>query len=103
MKVIERERLTDPMARKNENVAALLSMYCESVARNPRGPAPPLSFQVQAKIQTRGRMSGDLDGRTMKQGNENQPDDSPRTKNKSNRQPNTTTHQSTHPGTLTPR
>lgn len=30
------------MARKNENVAALLSMYCDSVARKPRGPAPPL-------------------------------------------------------------
>jgi hypothetical protein len=33
---------TDPIARKNENVAALLSMYCESVPKNPRGPAPPL-------------------------------------------------------------
>ena len=30
------------MARKNEKVAALLSMYCESVPKNPRGPAPPL-------------------------------------------------------------
>ena len=30
------------MARKNENVAALLSMYWESVARSPLGPAPPL-------------------------------------------------------------
>jgi hypothetical protein len=35
---------TDPIARKNENVAALLSMYCERVARKPRGPAPPLCF-----------------------------------------------------------
>ena len=35
-------RRTDPIARKNENVAALLSMYCERVARKPRGPAPPL-------------------------------------------------------------
>jgi len=33
---------TDPIARKNEKVAALLSMYCESVPKNPRGPAPPL-------------------------------------------------------------
>jgi hypothetical protein len=33
---------TDPIARKNENVAALLSMYCERVARKPRWPAPPL-------------------------------------------------------------
>ena len=30
------------MAKKNENVAALLSMYWESVARNPRGPGPAL-------------------------------------------------------------
>ena len=37
---------TDPMARKNENVAALLSMYCERVARKPRGPAPPLCTDV---------------------------------------------------------
>lgn len=34
--------LTDPIARKNENVAALLNMYWERVARMPRGPAPPL-------------------------------------------------------------
>lgn len=33
---------TDPIARKKEKVAALLSIYCDSVARNPRGPAPPL-------------------------------------------------------------
>jgi hypothetical protein len=33
---------TDPIARKNEKVAALLSMYWESVARNPRGPGPAL-------------------------------------------------------------
>ena len=38
----KKRRRTDPMARKNENVAALLSMYCERVARKPRGPAPPL-------------------------------------------------------------
>lgn len=31
---------TEPMARKNEKVAALLSIYCESVGKNPRGPAP---------------------------------------------------------------
>lgn len=37
---------TDPMARKNENVAALLSMYCERVARKPRWPAPPLCTDV---------------------------------------------------------
>jgi hypothetical protein len=37
-----RNLLTDPMARKNENVAALLSMYWESVARKPRGPGPAL-------------------------------------------------------------
>lgn len=30
------------MARKKEKVAALLSMYCESVAKNPRGPGPAL-------------------------------------------------------------
>ena len=33
---------TEPIARKKENVAALLSMYCESVAMRPRGPAPCL-------------------------------------------------------------
>lgn len=42
-KVIKR---TEPIARKNENVAALLSMYCERVARKPRGPAPPLDKDV---------------------------------------------------------
>lgn len=30
------------MARKKEKVAALLSMYCDSVDRNPRGPGPYL-------------------------------------------------------------
>ena len=30
------------MAKKNENVAALLNMYWDSVARKPRGPAPVL-------------------------------------------------------------
>lgn len=34
--------LTEPMARKKENVAALVSMYWDNVARNPLGPAPPL-------------------------------------------------------------
>lgn len=34
---------TDPIARKNEKVAALLSMYCDNVARKPLGPAPPLA------------------------------------------------------------
>ena len=39
---------TEPIARKNENVAALPSIYCESVGRTPRGPAPPLpSIRVQ--------------------------------------------------------
>ena len=38
------------MARKNENVAALLSMYWESVARDPRGPAPFL--RIQATLHT---------------------------------------------------
>jgi len=33
-------RMTEPIARKNEKVAALLSMYCERVARSPRGPEP---------------------------------------------------------------
>jgi len=33
---------TEPIARKKENVAALLSIYWDNVARNPRGPAPPL-------------------------------------------------------------
>lgn len=31
---------TDPIARKNEKVAALLNMVFESVERTPRGPAP---------------------------------------------------------------
>lgn len=34
-------RITEPMERKNPNVAALLSMYCESVGNAPLGPAPP--------------------------------------------------------------
>jgi len=38
----QRKKRTDPMAKKNEKVAALLSIYCDSVARAPRGPAPPL-------------------------------------------------------------
>jgi hypothetical protein len=33
---------TDPMARKKEKVAALLSIYCDRVAMNPRGPEPCL-------------------------------------------------------------
>lgn len=41
----EKEARTDPMARKNEKVAALLSMYWDSVATKPRGPAPPLCTQ----------------------------------------------------------
>jgi hypothetical protein len=34
------------MAKKNENVAALLSMYWDSVARNPLGPGPDLTKNV---------------------------------------------------------
>lgn len=30
------------MERKNEKVAALLSIYCDNVGNAPRGPAPPL-------------------------------------------------------------
>jgi hypothetical protein len=36
---------TEPIDKKNEKVAALLSMYCDSVDRAPRGPAPPLQFE----------------------------------------------------------
>jgi len=43
-------RMTDPMARKNENVAALLSMYWERVARNPRGPGPALRILYDPKM-----------------------------------------------------
>jgi hypothetical protein len=39
---IQKKTQTDPMARKNEKVAALLSIYWDRVARNPRGPAPCL-------------------------------------------------------------
>ena len=42
---------TDPIARKNENVAALLSMYCESVPKNPRGPAPPLRIMSKESVE----------------------------------------------------
>ena len=40
--VVENTERTEPIDKKNENVAALLSMYCESVDRAPRGPTPPL-------------------------------------------------------------
>ena len=43
---LQDEQHTEPIARKNENVAALLSMYCESVPKNPRGPAPPLRKRI---------------------------------------------------------
>jgi hypothetical protein len=36
----DRKIPTDPMARKKEKVAALLSMVLERVDRTPRGPAP---------------------------------------------------------------
>jgi len=42
--------ITDPMAKKNENVAALLSMYWDSVARNPLGPGPDLRILYEPKI-----------------------------------------------------
>lgn len=45
--------LTDPIERKNEKVAALLSMYCDSVARRPRGPAPCLVEEVRVNIALR--------------------------------------------------
>ena len=49
------EGRTDPMARKNENVAALLSMYCESVARKPLGPAPCLGVtRILSRMVSRG-------------------------------------------------
>jgi len=43
-------RITEPMERKNEKVAALLSIYCESVAIAPLGPAPPLKIVKEPKI-----------------------------------------------------
>lgn len=73
---------TDPIARKNENVAALLSMYCESVARNPRGPAPPLEEEFE--------MGSVEDDR------ENTPQDTPRPKDKTNSETNATAHKRTH-------
>ncbi|GJJ09551.1 hypothetical protein Clacol_003774 [Clathrus columnatus] len=39
---------TEPIAKKNEKVAALLSMYCDRVAKVPRGPEPCL--QSRARI-----------------------------------------------------
>lgn len=48
-------KLTEPIARKNENVAALLSMYCESVARKPLGPAPCLGVpRILSRMVSRG-------------------------------------------------
>jgi hypothetical protein len=41
----ERAR-TEPMERKKPNVAAELSMYCESVCSAPRGPGPALRARV---------------------------------------------------------
>jgi hypothetical protein len=39
------------MARKKENVAALLSMYCDRVARKPRGPAPFLIMNKMSWVE----------------------------------------------------
>ena len=50
------DRHTDPIARKNENVAALLSMYCDSVPKNPRGPAPPLRPMSKEPVKIRKSM-----------------------------------------------
>ena len=46
VKPVGRNILTEPIAKKKENVAALLSIYCESVGKNPRGPAPFLQFNT---------------------------------------------------------
>lgn len=43
--------LTEPMERKNPKVAALLSMYWDSVGRIPRGPAPPL-YAFRQRLRT---------------------------------------------------
>lgn len=82
-RVVGGHGLTEPIARKNENVAALLSMYCESVARAPLGPAPPLLMDspVQSDVCDWGRVS---------------PEDSVRTKNEANGETDTSTHEGTH-------
>lgn len=80
-----RERRTDPMARKNENVAALLSMYCDSVARRPRGPAPPL---VKSGATTLANPVTGME-RTV-------PDDTPRAEDESNGEANASPHERPH-------
>jgi hypothetical protein len=44
------EQLTEPIERKKPKVAALDSIYCESVCIAPRGPGPPLSRSRQRSI-----------------------------------------------------
>ena len=39
--------LTEPIDMKNPNVAADDSMYCDKVAKAPRGPGPPLNIDRQ--------------------------------------------------------
>lgn len=70
------------MARKNENVAALLSMYCESVPKNPRGPAPPLRSNEQRECEDLIKVC--------------KPEDTPRPEDKTNSKADPTTHKSSH-------
>ena len=72
---------TDPIARKNENVAALLSMYCESVPKNPRGPTPPLRSMSKESVKII---------KICK------PEDTIRPEDKTNSKADTTTHKSSH-------
>ena len=78
------ETLTEPIARKNENVPALPSMYCDNVGSTPRGPAPPLRASgVRVAMRTQ-RMT-DI------------PQDAQAPEDKAHGKANTRTHGSTHP------
>lgn len=78
-----RKTRTEPMARKKEKVAALLSMYCESVAMNPLGPDPFLWAR-----------SG---GPRQKRKKANVLEDAVRAKDEADGQADAAPHESTHP------
>lgn len=78
-------KLTEPMARKKEKVAALLSMYCESVGRTPRGPAPPLINASMFNVPF-GSITYDS------------PQNAIRAEDETNCEPHSTTHERPHSG-----
>ena len=53
------ERQTEPIDKKKPNVAALLSIYWDSVGRAPLGPVPPLHNIPMTRVKGRDRHHGE--------------------------------------------